>query len=165
MSTAAYSSWTLCRSLGCCFHAALFCFWSPWSLSSVSSPQREGHALLGSPCCVMAWKPKAVSWVRSRVYLICFSYLEDHCLLMPDAQCISKVFQIFCVCGEGGGKGGVEEKENYSSWGDKCNSCYSILAKNKSTILVEWYLSDKELQGIHKMQFVLIKKKKNLKKG
>lgn len=160
MSTATYSSWTLCGSVGCCFHVTLSCFWSPWSLGSVSSPQAVGQALLGSPCCVMAWKPKAVSWVRNRVYIICFSYLKDHCLLMPNAQCIQKMFQIFYLCVWRKGRGGrVREKENCFNWEDKCNSCYSILAKSKSTILCEWYLPEKELQGIHKIQFVLIRKK------
>lgn len=110
------------------------CFWSPWSLNSVSSPQKACQALLGSSCCVMAWKPNVIIWVKSRVYLFCFSSLKDRCPLMPDAQSLWKVlFQIFYFCACGGGKGrGVEEEEGCFSWEDKCNSCYSILAKIKA---------------------------------
>lgn len=79
------------------------CFSSPWSLNSVSTPQKACQALLGSSCCVMAWKPNVIIWVKSRVYLFCFSSLKDRCPLMPDAQSLWKVlFQIFCVCVEGG---------------------------------------------------------------
>lgn len=97
MSTAAYSSWAPCGSLGYCFLAALSCFWPPWSLSCfLTSESRSGFAGFPLLCYGLETQGSQLGQEQGLPHL--FPYLKDHCLLMPDAQCISKVFQIFYLC-------------------------------------------------------------------
>ena len=138
---AAYSWWTLCGFLvllpcSCSLSDALSCnsscLWSPWSLSSVSSPQRVCQAFPGFLLLCYGWKlSRVVGWVSSRVYLTCFSPLKDHCPLMPMSSVFEKCcFKCFIWHG-------AEKEEGCFSCEDKCNSSYSTLAKSKSTILCE----------------------------
>lgn len=75
----------------------LWATWLPSILKFVSSTDGVCWAFLGSSPCPTVWNISQVSKENQPYTFLWLFSLMDHCLLLPDNQCLKNIFHRFCM--------------------------------------------------------------------